>query len=82
MKDKTQSYAKYVKEIHWPEVSNKKQEELEHIKASLKHPVRQPRSLYESKTIDHDKPLLKRDESYEFRSPQQKASINSKRNQS
>jgi hypothetical protein len=47
MNDKKHSYAKYVKEIHWPEVSQKKQEELEHLKLNLKHPVRKPRNLYE-----------------------------------
>lgn len=47
MKEKKQSYAKYVKEIHWPEVSMIKQEELEVMKQNLKHPVRQPRPLYE-----------------------------------
>jgi len=32
MHEKKHSYAKYVKEIHWPDVSTKKQEELEMMK--------------------------------------------------
>lgn len=31
-KDKIQSYAKYVKEIHWPELSAQKMRELEDLK--------------------------------------------------
>jgi len=41
-REKTMSYAKYVKEIHWPEASRRKNEELEEMKARLKHPVRHP----------------------------------------
>lgn len=40
MIDKVGSYAKYVKEMYWPQVSEFKKNELEHIKENLKHPVR------------------------------------------
>mmetsp|Transcript_16428 Transcript_16428/g.15743 ORF Transcript_16428/g.15743 Transcript_16428/m.15743 type:complete len:344 (+) Transcript_16428:186-1217(+) len=46
MKEKKENYAKYVMEIHRPEVSLRKQEELEHLKQNLKHPVRQGKPLY------------------------------------
>lgn len=47
MKEKINSYSKYVKEIHWPEISSRKQEQLEEIKSKIKHPVRHPRNAYE-----------------------------------
>lgn len=47
MLEKKNSYAKFVKEIHWPSASNKKHEELEDLKKQMKHPVRHPRPLYE-----------------------------------
>ena len=38
--DKKKQYGKYVKEIHLPPASQRKYEELESLKSSLKHPVR------------------------------------------
>jgi hypothetical protein len=55
MKDKKLSYAKYVKEIHWPEISSKKQDELEILKAHIKHPVRETRKLYESNSVNRER---------------------------
>ena len=34
-KDKRENYAKYVREMYWPNVSLKKQLELEHVKSTL-----------------------------------------------
>jgi hypothetical protein len=36
MQAKVDNYAKYVKEMYWPEVSKKKQQELEEMKNSVK----------------------------------------------
>lgn len=37
MIDKVDNYAKYVKEMYWPKVSEKKKHELDAIKGSIKH---------------------------------------------
>jgi hypothetical protein len=39
--DKKASYAQYVRDIHLPQVSFKKQQEMKNLKERLKHPVRQ-----------------------------------------
>lgn len=39
--DKKINYAMYVKDIHLPPVSFKKQQEMKNLKERLKHPVRQ-----------------------------------------
>lgn len=40
MYDKMKSYGDMVKEMHWPNVSKKKQLEMQLLKQSLKHPIR------------------------------------------
>ncbi len=45
MQDKKNNYAKYVREVHLPIVSLKKQQELKHLKDKLKHPVRQSQRI-------------------------------------
>eukprot|EP00347_Sterkiella_histriomuscorum_P010028 403338967 len=40
MQDKVGSYAKYVKEMYWPQVSEQKRMELESVKENLRHPIR------------------------------------------
>ena len=42
--EKMGNYAKFVKEMHWPKVSEEKKIKLEVLKENLKHPVRQPRA--------------------------------------
>ena len=37
------NYAKFVKEMHWPEASIKKRIELEELKSQMKHPIKSPR---------------------------------------
>ena len=37
-------YDKYVKEMHWPKISEKKKQELEQLKMSLKVPKKSPKS--------------------------------------
>eukprot|EP00347_Sterkiella_histriomuscorum_P011753 403371232 len=49
MLEQREVYDKYVKEMHWPKISEKKKLELEQLKASLKTPVlmkKSPRSQY------------------------------------
>jgi len=46
MRDKIYSYSKYVKEIHWPEVSAKKMDEINYLKGKIRHQAREPRPLY------------------------------------
>lgn len=41
MQDKRNNYAKYVRDVHLPLVSSKKQQEMKILKDKLKHPVRQ-----------------------------------------
>lgn len=41
LKDKKNNYAQYVKEVHVPSVSFKKQQEMKNLKDRLKHPVRE-----------------------------------------
>jgi hypothetical protein len=36
-KDKINSYSKYVKEIHWPEISSQKMRELEDLRLKKEH---------------------------------------------
>ena len=38
--EKMGNYAKFVKEMHWPKVSEEKKAKLEILKENLKHPVR------------------------------------------
>ena len=57
MKEKKKSYAKYVKEIHWPDISVKKHEELEFLKQNIKHHSRQPRPLYKNSSIIRDRSI-------------------------
>ena len=40
MIEKSYNYAKYVRDVHLPNVSFKKQKEMENLKDKLKHPVR------------------------------------------
>ena len=48
--EKMGNYAKFVKEMHWPKVSEEKKIKLEILKENLKHPVRQPRAPASSHT--------------------------------
>ena len=50
--EKKQSYGKYIKEMHYPEVSHKKQKELNDLKLKLKHKARSPVGR-----VDMSKPL-------------------------
>ncbi|CDW91151.1 UNKNOWN [Stylonychia lemnae] len=43
--DKVDSYAKYVKEMYWPQASDNKREELDLQIQNLKHPVRKPQDF-------------------------------------
>ena len=40
MQDKVGSYAKYVKEMYWPQVSEQKRLQLESVKENIRHPIR------------------------------------------
>ncbi|CDW86846.1 UNKNOWN [Stylonychia lemnae] len=40
MQDKVGSYAKYVKEMYWPQVSEQKRLQLESVKENIRHPLR------------------------------------------
>ncbi len=39
--EKKQNYAQYVREVHLPSVSLRKQQEMKDLKERLRHPVRQ-----------------------------------------
>lgn len=43
--DKKANYAMYVKDVHLPPVSFKKQQEMRNLKERIKHPVRQQQKL-------------------------------------
>jgi hypothetical protein len=50
--DKKENYAKYVREMHLPQRSQKKTKELEGLIKSLKHPVKQTKRYTPGSSID------------------------------
>lgn len=51
LQEKVGSYAKYVKEMYWPQVSENKRNELVIMKENLRHPVRRGEGGEEDNTM-------------------------------
>jgi hypothetical protein len=70
-RDKIDNYAKYVREMYWPNVSLKKQLELEHVKGTLHH--KGLRSSIDDELFDADGKPIKKPNSGGYERPWRKA---------
>jgi len=50
--EKKDSYARYVREMHQPAISKKKEEELRFLKEAIRHPVRKTTKFSPGQSLD------------------------------